>query len=54
MKKLVINGPENYPGALYIIRPDGKRIRLEFVIDREKIAEVHRIWICCRTTFKKR
>ena len=39
MKKLVINGPEKYPGALYIIRPDGKRIRLEFVVDREKIAE---------------
>ncbi len=39
MKKLVINGPEQYPGALYIIRPDGKRIRLEFVVDREKIAE---------------
>jgi DNA-directed RNA polymerase subunit A' len=39
MKKLVRNGPEDYPGALYIIRPDGKRIRLEFVVDREKIAE---------------
>jgi DNA-directed RNA polymerase subunit A' len=39
MKQLVINGPEQYPGALYIIRPDGKRIRLEFVVDREKIAE---------------
>ncbi|HLC00111.1 MAG TPA: DNA-directed RNA polymerase subunit A'/A'', partial [Candidatus Bathyarchaeia archaeon] len=39
MKKLVINGPEKYPGALYFIRPDGKRIRLEFVVDREKIAE---------------
>jgi DNA-directed RNA polymerase subunit A' len=39
MKQLVINGPEKYPGALYIIRPDGKRIRLEFVVDREKIAE---------------
>ena len=39
MKKLVVNGPEMYPGALYIIRPDGKRIRLEFVVDREKIAE---------------
>ena len=39
MKKLVINGPETYPGALYIIRPDGKRIRLEFVVDRTKIAE---------------
>jgi len=39
MKKFVVNGPENYPGALYIIRPDGKRIRLEFVVDRTKIAE---------------
>jgi DNA-directed RNA polymerase subunit A' len=39
MRKLVNNGPEKYPGALYIIRPDGKRIRLEFVVDREKIAE---------------
>jgi DNA-directed RNA polymerase subunit A' len=39
MRKLVSNGPEKYPGALYIIRPDGKRIRLEFVVDREKIAE---------------
>jgi DNA-directed RNA polymerase subunit A' len=39
MQKLVLNGPEKYPGALYIIRPDGKRIRLEFVADRQKIAE---------------
>ncbi len=39
MRKLVSNGPETYPGALYIIRPDGKRIRLEFVVDKEKIAE---------------
>ncbi|MBS7633698.1 DNA-directed RNA polymerase subunit A', partial [Candidatus Bathyarchaeota archaeon] len=39
MRQLVANGPEKYPGALYIIRPDGKRIRLEFVIDRQKIAE---------------
>ncbi|MGC9346203.1 MAG: DNA-directed RNA polymerase subunit A', partial [Candidatus Bathyarchaeales archaeon] len=39
MRKLVINGPEKYPGALYIIRHDGKRIRLEFVVDREKVAE---------------
>jgi len=38
-RNLVVNGPEKYPGALYIIRPDGKRIRLEFVVDREKIAE---------------
>ncbi len=40
MRKLVINGPEKYPGTLYVTRPDGKRIRLEFVVDREKIAEV--------------
>jgi len=39
MRKLVKNGPDNYPGALYIVRPDGKRVRLEFVLDREKIAE---------------
>jgi len=39
MRKLVGNGPEKYPGALYIVRPDGKRVRLEFVTDRAKIAE---------------
>jgi DNA-directed RNA polymerase subunit A' len=39
MRKFVVNGPEKYPGALYIVRPDGKRIRLEFVTDRSKIAE---------------
>ncbi|MEM1514512.1 MAG: DNA-directed RNA polymerase subunit A' [Candidatus Bathyarchaeia archaeon] len=39
LKQAVRNGPNVYPGAQYIIRPDGKRIRLEFVSDREKIAE---------------
>ncbi len=39
VRKLVTNGPEKYPGALYIVRPDGKRVRLEFVADREKVAE---------------
>jgi len=39
MRKLVENGPEKYPGALYVVRPDGKRVRLEFVADRTKIAE---------------
>ena len=39
MRRLIINGPYKHPGALYIIRPDNKRIRLEFVADREKIAE---------------
>ncbi len=38
-RKLVANGPSNYPGALYIVRPDGKRVRLEFVADRERAAE---------------
>ncbi len=39
MRRLVNNGPGQYPGALYVVRPDGKRIRLEFVVDREKVAE---------------
>ncbi len=39
MKKLILNGPNTYPGALYIVRPDGKRIRLEFVTERESVAE---------------
>ncbi len=39
MRQFVVNGPDQYPGALYIIRPDGKRIRLEFVLNREKVAE---------------
>jgi len=39
LRQYVKNGPDTYPGALYVMRPDGKRIRLEFVVDREKIAE---------------
>jgi len=39
MKRLILNGPDKYPGALYIVRPDGKRIRLEFVAEREAVAE---------------
>jgi len=39
IQTFVKNGPDNYPGALYVVRPDGKRIRLEFVVDREKVAE---------------
>jgi len=39
MRKLIINGPETFPGALYVVRPDGKRIRLEFVVERDKVAE---------------
>ncbi len=36
---MIMNGPGKYPGALYLVRPDGKRVRLEFVTDREKVAE---------------
>ncbi len=39
MKRLVSNGPYIHPGALYIIRPDGKRIRLEFVTDKSIVAD---------------
>ena len=39
MRELVKNGSEKYPGSLYIVRPDAKRVRLEFVADREKVAE---------------
>jgi DNA-directed RNA polymerase subunit A' len=39
MKQLILNGPDQYPGALYIVRTDGRRIRLEFVPERESIAE---------------
>ena len=53
MKRLVKNGPENYPGALYIIRPDGKRIRLEFVVDREKIAEAVELGFIVERHLKK-
>jgi DNA-directed RNA polymerase subunit A' len=39
MRTLIINGPEKFPGALYVVRPDGKRVRLEFVVERDKVAE---------------
>ncbi len=38
IKKLVINGPNKYPGANYVIRQDGKRIKLS-ENNTEKIAE---------------
>jgi len=38
MKRLVMNGPYTHPGALYVIRPDQKRIRLEFVADKSAVA----------------
>jgi len=39
MKKLVINGPNKFPGVNYIVRPDGVKIRLDFVEDRSTIAD---------------
>src|SRR5918912_270772 len=39
LKELVIHGPNTYPGANYIIRPDGVKIRLDYVTDRKAIAD---------------
>ncbi|KFM14956.1 DNA-directed RNA polymerase subunit A' protein [Marine Group I thaumarchaeote SCGC AAA799-O18] len=39
LKKLVINGPVDFPGVNYIVRADGVKIRLDFVEDRSIIAE---------------
>ncbi|MGQ9514264.1 MAG: DNA-directed RNA polymerase subunit A' [Thermoproteota archaeon] len=39
LKELVKNGPGKHPGALYLIRPDNARIRLDYVMDREKLAD---------------
>ena len=39
MRELVINGPNKFPGVNYIVRPDGVKIRLDFVEDRSTIAE---------------
>ncbi|HME51301.1 MAG TPA: DNA-directed RNA polymerase subunit A' [Candidatus Lokiarchaeia archaeon] len=39
MKQLVLNGPDNHPGANYIIRPDGRRIDLRFVQHREMLTD---------------
>ena len=38
LRKLILNGPEKWPGANYIIKPDGRRIDLRFV-DRKAQAE---------------
>src|SRR3989449_11131016 len=39
LKELVMNGPNMYPGANYIIRPDGVKIRLDYVTERKAIAD---------------
>ncbi|ABU81427.1 DNA-directed RNA polymerase subunit A' [Ignicoccus hospitalis] len=39
MRKLVINGPDKWPGANYVIMKDGRRIDLRYAKDRKIIAE---------------
>ncbi|HIQ03328.1 MAG TPA: DNA-directed RNA polymerase subunit A', partial [Desulfurococcales archaeon] len=39
LRKYVINGPYKWPGANYIVRPDGRRVDLRFVKDRKALAE---------------
>jgi len=39
LKELVIRGPDQYPGANYIIRLDGRRIDLRYARDRRALAE---------------
>jgi DNA-directed RNA polymerase subunit A' len=39
LKKMITNGPNEYPGANYIIRTDGVKIRLDYVTDRNILAD---------------
>jgi DNA-directed RNA polymerase subunit A' len=39
LKKLVRNGPDKYPGAKYIIKPDKKMVRLKYVHNLDEVAE---------------
>lgn len=39
LKKYVLNGPDKWPGANYVVRPDGARIDLRFVKDRESLVQ---------------
>ncbi|RLE54623.1 MAG: DNA-directed RNA polymerase subunit A' [Thermoprotei archaeon] len=39
LRELVIRGPDQYPGANYVIRPDGRRIDLRYVKDRHALAQ---------------
>ena len=39
LKKLVLNGSDVHPGANYVIRPDGVKIRLDYVEDKEALVE---------------
>ncbi|MDV3244209.1 MAG: DNA-directed RNA polymerase subunit A' [Nitrososphaerales archaeon] len=39
LKQLVVKGPFDHPGANYVIRPDGVKIRLDFASDRKALAD---------------
>jgi len=39
LKSLVTRGPFEHPGANYVIRPDGVKIRLDFASDRKALAD---------------
>ncbi len=39
LRKYVLNGPFKWPGANYVIKPDGRRIDLRYVRDRKMLAE---------------
>jgi DNA-directed RNA polymerase subunit A' len=39
LKRMITNGPNEYPGANYIIRTDGVKIRLDYVTDRNILAD---------------
>ena len=39
LRKYVLNGPHKWPGANYVIRPDGRRIDLRFIKDLKALAE---------------
>ncbi len=39
LKQMIINGPSEHPGANYIVRPDGVKIRLDYVSDRKTVAD---------------
>jgi DNA-directed RNA polymerase subunit A' len=39
LRQLVMKGPFEHPGANYVIRPDGVKIRLDFASDRKALAD---------------
>ncbi len=38
LRQIIINGPDKWPGANYVIRPDGRRIDLRYVKDRKELS----------------